>query len=162
MGIIIGQILGSGDLERAKDTDRKLIFFSTAAGFVTGGIMVSLSGIFPLFYNTTDQVRTLASQLIIISGAFMPVQSFLNAAYFTIRSGGRTLVTFLFDSVYIWCITVPAALLLVTFTKLDIRTVYFLCQCADIIKVTIGFILVKKGVWIRSIVPAENSAPSEI
>lgn len=162
VGIIIGQILGSGDLERAKDTDRKLIFFSTAAGFVTGGIMVLLSGIFPLFYNTTDQVRTLASQLIIISGAFMPVQSFLNAAYFTIRSGGRTLVTFLFDSVYIWCITVPAALLLVKFTTLDIRTVYFLCQCADIIKVTIGFILVKKGVWIRSIVPAKNSAPAEI
>ena len=32
--------------------------------------------------------------------------------YFTLRSGGKTVVTFLFDSVFTWVIVVPAAYLL--------------------------------------------------
>lgn len=152
VGIIIGQILGSGDLERARKTDTKLIVFSVAAGALTGGIMATLSQVFPLFYNTTDSVRQLAGNLIVISGAFMPLAAFMNAAYFTLRSGGRTYITFLFDSVFMWVITIPTALMLVNFTDFDILKIYFCCQAVDIIKVTIGFILIKKGVWIRNIV----------
>lgn len=152
VGIIIGQILGSGDLERARKTDTKLIVFSVAAGALTGGIMAALSQVFPMFYNTTDSVRQLAGNLIVISGAFMPLAAFMNSAYFTLRSGGRTYITFLFDSVFMWVITIPTALMLVNFTDFDILKIYFCCQAVDIIKVTIGFILIKNGVWIRNIV----------
>ena len=156
VGIIIGQILGAGDMKKARETDTRLVFFTVAAGAVTGGLMAAFSGVFPMFYNTTEQVRELASRLIMIMGIFMPFASFMHAAYFTLRSGGRTFITFLFDSVYVWAVTIPTALLLVTFTDFDIKTVYFLCQFVDIIKVTIGFILLKKGVWIRNIVSDEN------
>lgn len=156
VGIIVGQILGSGDLKKAKETDTKLIAFSIAAGVVTGCIMAAFSGVFPMFYETTEQVKELASEFIIILGIFVPFHSFMNAAYFTLRSGGQTYVTLIFDSVSMWVISVPVALLLVTFTGLDIRTVFFLCQFADIVKVTIGFILLKKGVWVRNIVSAEK------
>lgn len=152
VGIIVGQILGAGDMKRAKETDTRLIAFTVAAGLVTGGLMAALSGVFPMFYNTTEQVRDLASTLIMISGLFMPLAAFMHAAYFTLRSGGRTLVTFLFDSAYVWAVTIPSALLLVSFTDFDIRKIYFCCQFIDIIKVTIGFILIKKGIWLRNIV----------
>ncbi|MBD5144899.1 MAG: MATE family efflux transporter [Ruminococcus sp.] len=152
VGIIVGQLLGSGDLQKARETDTRLVFFTVAAGAFTGCLMAVFSGVFPMFYNTTEQVRELASRLIMIMGIFMPFSAFMHAAYFTLRSGGRTFITFLFDSVYVWAVTIPTALLLVTFTDFDIKTVYFLCQFVDIIKVTIGFILLKKGVWIRNIV----------
>jgi len=152
VGIIVGQILGAGDMERARDTDKKLIAFTVAAGILMGSLMAVLSGVFPMFYKTTETVRTLAMRLITISGMFMPLAAFMHAAYFTLRSGGRTFVTFLFDSVYVWAVTIPTALLLVKFTDFGILTVYFLCQSVDIIKVTVGFILVKKGVWLRNIV----------
>lgn len=155
VGIIVGQILGAGDMEKAKETDTRLIVFTVAAGTVTGGLMALLSGLFPQLYNTTDEIRVLAASLITISGMFMPIASFMHAAYFTLRSGGRTFITFLFDSAYVWAITIPTALLLINFTKLDIIAVYFLCQLVDIIKVTIGFILIKKGVWLRNIVASE-------
>ena len=152
VGIIVGQILGSGDLKKAKETDTKLIAFSIAAGVLTGCIMAAFSGVFPMFYETTEQVRTLASKFIIILGMFVPFHSFMNAAYFTLRSGGQTYITLIFDSVSMWVISVPTALLLVKFTDFDITVVFFICQAVDIIKVTIGFILLKKGVWIRNIV----------
>lgn len=156
VGIIVGQILGSGDMKRARETDTKLIAFSITAGALTGSIMAALSGVFPMFYDTTEQVRGLASTFIIILGIFTPVQAFINAAYFTLRSGGQTYITLIFDSVFMWVISVPTALLLVKFTNFDITLIYFICQAVDIIKVVIGLVLLKKGVWIRNIVSEEK------
>lgn len=155
VGIIVGQILGTGDMEKAKETDSKLIGFTVAAGVLMGALMAALSGVFVNFYNTTEQVKELAATLMTISGLFMPLAAFVHAAYFTLRSGGRTFITFLFDSAYVWCVTVVTALVLVKFTNLGIVQIYFCCQLVDIIKVTIGFILVKKGMWLRNIVKNE-------
>lgn len=152
VGIIVGQILGSGDLKKARDTDTKLIAFTVAAGVFMGGFMAVLSGIFPSLYNTSDSVRSLASSLILISGVYMPLAAFMHAAYFTLRSGGRTFITFLFDSVYVWAITIPTALLLVNLTGLDIIPIYIICQSVDILKMIIGAVLIKKGIWIKNIV----------
>lgn len=154
VGIIVGQILGSGDMKKARETDTRLIAFTVAAGIFTGIMMAALSKVFPELYNTDDSVRSLAGSLIVISGMFTPLTSFMHAAYFTLRSGGRTFITFLFDSVYVWAVTIPTALLLVNFTDFDILKIYFCCQAVDILKVTIGFILIKKGVWLRNIVSA--------
>lgn len=156
VGIIVGQILGSGDMKRAKETDTKLIAFSIAAGALTGCVMAALSGVFPMLYDTTEQVRVLASQFIIILAFFIPLHAFMNAAYFTLRSGGQTYVTLIFDSVFMWIVSVPTAMLLVKFTSLDITMIFFICQAVDIIKVAIGLFLLKKGVWLRNIVSEEK------
>lgn len=156
VGIIVGQILGSGDMKRAKDTDTKLIAFSICAGAFTGLIMAAFAGVFPELYNTGGEVKMLAGNLIRILALFIPVQAFMNAAYFTLRSGGQTFITLLFDSVFMWVVSVPTALLLVTYTGLDILTVYFICQSVDIIKVAMGIVFLKKGVWLRNIVAEEK------
>lgn len=156
VGIMVGHILGSGDMKRAKETDTKLIAFCIAAGALTGCVMAAFSGVFPMLYDTTEQVRGLASQFIIILGMFIPLQAFMNAAYFTLRSGGQTYVTLIFDSVSMWVISVPTAILLVKFTSLDITEIYFACQAVDIIKAAVGFFLLKKGTWLRNIVSEEK------
>ena len=83
---------------------------------------------------------------------FFPIQGFLNALYFTLRSGGKTMITFLFDSVFTWVIPIPAALLMCHFTSLPILGIYAIVQAADILKVVIGYILIQKGVWISNLV----------
>ena len=81
----------------------------------------------------------------------MPIYAFVHASYFTLRSGGKTIVTFLFDSVYIWVASIPLAFCLTRFTSLTIVPIFFFCSLIDAIKCVIGFILVKKGVWIQNI-----------
>ena len=83
---------------------------------------------------------------------FFPVQGCLNALYFTLRSGGKTFVTFLFDSVYSWVVTVPIAWLLCNLTSLPILTIYAIVQSADIIKLLVGYVLIQKGIWITNLV----------
>ncbi len=152
LSIIIGQLLGAGKMEEAKDTDRKLIFFSVSSCLVIGTLLILLSPLFPKIYNTSDEVRSLASRFILISACFMPVQAFLHAAYFTIRSGGKTGITFFFDAGFMWMCSIPVAFVLSRYSGLPILVTYILCQSLDLVKCTIGYILVKKGVWLHNIV----------
>ena len=121
-----------------------------------GGVLVLLAPLFPMMYNTSDEVRSLAAAFIRIVACCMPMAAFMHASYFTLRSGGKVFVTFLFDSVFLWCASIPLAYVLSRYTTLHIIPLYLLCQLVDIIKCIIGFILVKKGVWIHNIVQTEE------
>lgn len=156
ISIIVGQLLGAGRMKEAKETATRLIAFSVLSCVAIGGVMALMAPFFPLLYNTTDSVRELAKRFLWISSLYMPVAAFMHATYFTLRSGGKTIVTFLFDSVYLWCFSIPVAFVLSRYTGLPIVPLYLFCQMLDLIKCTIGFILVKKGVWLNNIV-AENS-----
>ena len=81
----------------------------------------------------------------------MPLQSYTLPAYFTLRSGGKTLLTFLFDSGSIWLMMVPLAFCLTHFTQLPILTVYVLCNAVEIIKCVIGWIMIRQGSWIQNL-----------
>ena len=95
-------------MEEAKDTDTKLITFSVLLCIVIGALMALVAPLFPRLY-TTDEVRRMAAIFIVEVAMFMPVNAFLHASYFTLRSGGKTIITFLFDSVFIWVVSVPVA-----------------------------------------------------
>lgn len=152
VAIIVGQLLGAGKMKEARDTDTKLIAFSVLSCTGVALVMLLLAPVFPMLYNTENEVRRLAVHFIMATALFMPQNAFLHTSYFTLRSGGRTLITFLFDSVFIWCVSVPIAFVLSRFTELPVITVYVMVQLGDLIKCAIGFILVKNGSWMRNIV----------
>jgi putative MATE family efflux protein len=152
VSIIVGQLLGEGKFEEAKDTDKKLIAFAVMSCLVCGGILFAISGVFPQIYKTEPIVKTMASVFIMITAICMPIQAFIHTSYFTLRCGGRTFIAFLFDSMFVLLISVPLAFSLVKFTGLNIFAVYLICQLADILKAIFGFVLIKKGIWINNIV----------
>lgn len=152
VGIIMGQMLGAGSTEaQIRDSNRKLIFASVMAGAFFGSIMVLLSDLFPTLYNTNDTVRSLATQLICVCAVMMPFNSYTNATYFTLRSGGQTLVTFLFDCCFVWCCCVPIAFGLSRFTGISILPLYIICQGTDFIKCALGAMMLKQGKWIQNL-----------
>lgn len=151
IAVIIGHMLGAEKFQEAKENAPKLIAFSTMLCVGLGIVMALLSPLFPMAYNTSEHVKKLATVFIIISAIFMPVHGMCHATYFTIRSGGKTLLTFLFDSCCTWVVIVPLAYCLAYFTKLDIFVVYFLCQAIEIVKCIIGAIFIKKDIWISNI-----------
>lgn len=157
IAIIVGQLLGAGKMDEAKDTDTKLIAFSVACCVGIGGILALTAPLFPMMYNTSEEVKGLATAFIRIVACCMPMAAFIHASYFTLRSGGKTIVTFLFDSVFLWCASIPLAYVLSRYTTLHVIPLYLACQLIDIIKCVIGFILVKKGVWIQNIVQEKQA-----
>ena len=152
VGIIMGQMLGAGTDEAGiRDANRKLSALSVVSGILFGGIAALLSGLFPLLYNTTGEVRTLAGQLILISAMTIPFAAYVHAAYFTLRSGGKTGITFLFDSGFMWGLLVPLAFCLSRFTDMPIIPLYIICQCAEVVKSIAGYFMVRSGTWIQNL-----------
>ena len=156
VAIVVGQQLGAGKMEEARDTDNKMIAFSVMCCTGVAIAMLFIAPLFPKLYNTTGSTRQLAEYLIIAQAIFMPQNAFLHATYFTLRSGGKTLVTFFFDSVFVWCVSVPIAYVLSRYTSIFVVLIFAFVQMGDWIKCIIGFVLVKKGVWLQNIVAAEK------
>ena len=156
IGILMGQMLGAGQIREAQEANRKMTVFAVLVCFGIALIMIPVAFWFPKIYNTTDDARRIACLVILAQAAFMPQNSFLNAVYFTIRSGGKTLITFFFDSVYIWLVSVPMAFVLSRFTDINVVMIFVLVQLVDLVKCVIGYILLKKGIWLNTIVHTED------
>ena len=153
VGIIVGNLLGAGKKEEAVDADNKLIAFSVIISAFIGVVMfLAAAPFFPMIYNTGEEVRTLAEQFIKISACVTPFFAFTHASYFTLRAGGKTFVTVVFDSGFMYAVVVPVLFCLANFTALPILPLYAVGQGIEIIKSVIGFFLVKKGTWINKIV----------
>lgn len=150
--IIVGQALGANEKEVAKDHARKLMFFSAAVCVVISLVLISVSHAIPLLYNTTDVVRALAAKLIICSACMMPFHAFSNCSYFVLRSGGKTLITFIFDCGFVWLMCIPLAYSLTQFTAMTVLSIYICVQLLDIIKAVLGYLLVRMGKWVQNIV----------
>ena len=152
IAIVIGQYLGAKAYDKAKDETNKIIAFSIFIATLVGVVIACTSHLFPMIYNTTPEAKRIAAQFLIAQAVFTPQIALLHTSYFTIRSGGRTVITFLFDSGFMWAVSVPVAFLLSRFTDLYVVWIFVLLQMTEWIKCVIGVVLVRKGVWMNNIV----------
>ena len=158
VGIFMGQMLGARrPTEELMDTNRKMTALAAFSGVIFGAVVLSLSGVFPLVYNTSEAVRRLATNTIIISAVLMPLQAYSFPVYFTLRAGGKTVVTTLFDCGAIWFLYLPISFLLSRFTGLPFLTIYAICNCTDLIKCIVGTILIRSGTWIQHLTGPEKA-----
>lgn len=152
VAILVGSQLGAGNIEEAKDTDRKIIAFSSVLCLGIGAVMAVLSPVFTGIYHVSDQVKQLASWLIVVSAVMMPFNSFAHNCYFTLRSGGQTFITFLFDSVFTWSVSVTVAMLLSRLTDMPLILLYISVTALDLLKCLVGFFLLRSGRWAKKLV----------
>ena len=154
ISILIGQLLGAGELERAVDEDRKLIAFAVTLSFLIGSLMACVAPLIPEIYNTTPGVKALACDLLLVAAAAMPMGAYTNSCYFTLRSGGKTIITFIFDSAFVWTVCLPVAYVLSRMTAMPILPLFAIVNALDLIKCLIGYFLVKSRKWVNNLVAA--------
>ena len=158
IAILVGQELGAGQTEQAVDTDRKLIALGVMISVAVGGVMAAAAGLFPRFYNTSAEVRSIAAGLIVVMAAMFPLDTLSNGLYNTLRAGGRTMVIFLFDCCHTWLINVPVAWFVAHHTALGIVPVYILSVGTVFFKLIFGGILVHRRYWVNTL---SGIAPNE-
>ncbi len=147
VAVIIGNLLGAGETEEAKRTDKKLIIFSIMCTVSVALILAALSPAFPKMYNTTEGVSRLTTYMLIVYAICMPFDAYANCAYFTLRSGGKVFVTVLFDSVFSWAVVMPVCIILSRFTGVGIHILFAVGQGTDLLKALLGFFILRKGTW---------------
>ena len=152
VAVMIGQALGAGKFREAKRDVWRLIAFAVAMAIVMGLLLALFAPLIPEAYGgVTRDVKDMAVTLLRLTACFMPLFSFAHCSYFTLRSGGKTIITFLFDSGYTWAVSVPLALLMVNGFGADVFAAYAVVEAANIIKCTVGYLFVRSGRWIQNL-----------
>lgn len=153
VAIIVGQALGAGKVEHAIDLDRKLITSSFLSCIVMGVGLFAVAPLFPEMYNTEPHIKELATELIRVVAITMPFNAVVNACYFTLRSGGKTVITFLFDSVAIWILNYTTAFLLTHYApSVSVPMIMLIEQSTNAVRCAVGLWLVHKKIWVRNLV----------
>ena len=102
--------------ERSEQMQSKATVVShMVSSYMENGSLTGLRELADFASNVTDaeflicnsDVQLLATCFIQICGLCMPIFGFVNAAYFTLRAGGKTVITFFFDSAFMWVATIP-------------------------------------------------------
>ena len=79
-----------------------------------GLLLIAASPWVPKAYGgVAREAQEMATRLLMVTACAMPLYAFGHCSYFTLRSGGKTFITFLFDSVFTWIISVPLAWIMV-------------------------------------------------
>ncbi len=149
--IILGAMLGAREAEKAKSSSYKIMAFAFFISIFFSLIQIGSAFVIPNIYDTSEEIKLMARNLIIISAILMPFNSINTVCYFTLRAGGKMLITIFFDSFFVMVIRVPLAFVLSKYTGLSIYSVYALVTGVDLVKIFIGYYLINKGIWIRFI-----------
>ncbi|MCR5090251.1 MAG: MATE family efflux transporter [Oscillospiraceae bacterium] len=150
--IMVGQLLGAGELDRAVEEDRRLLAFAVALSLLVGALQALTAPLIPRIYNTIPQVRQLATDVLLISALLLPLHAFANSCYFTLRSGGKTGITFIFDSGILWAVNIPAAFILAYFTSVPIIPMFVIVESLNLIKCIVGIVMVRRKSWVVNLV----------
>ncbi len=151
-GIILGQILGENDIERAKRASRTLLRLTIAAGAVGGALVFAIT---PLVMRAARLSETALDYLhfmlrvttvYIIGGA---VNTVLIAGVF--RAGGDSRFGFICDTIDMWGYAVPLGFLAAFVFKLPVKAVYLLMCTDEFVKWPWVFKHYYSGKWAKNI-----------
>ena len=151
VAVLVGNTLGSNQLEKARDNARKLIAASVITAVFAGFILFGLSFFVVDLYDVTELTRNAAIFNIRVNAFFIPVFSLNVALYFVLRAGGDTRSTLMMDSGYMWVIAVPVAIFLAYFTLLPITIMYIIIQALEVPKSLFAVHRYKKAKWLRNL-----------
>lgn len=155
-GIIIGQLIGAGKEEEARETGKTLNLLSAFIGIILGAVLLTAAPViirqFDLPPETLKAVKTLA----VILALMIPLRSnWVVNAIGTLRAGGDTKFVFIVDVVFMWLLCLPLAAVFGLWLHLPVVFVFLMPALEDMLKWLSGLIRFFKGKWINNLTRPE-------
>ena len=152
-GILVGNELGRGALDRAREYGGRLCRIAVAAGAVSGVVLLACSPLVQLLAaSLSEQAHEYLRVMLMICAYYMvgkAVNSAVVAGIFC--AGGDTKFGLLCDAVTMWVIIVPVGMLAAFVWKLPVLIVYFLLNLDEFVKLPAVYRHYKKYLWVRNL-----------
>ncbi len=157
-GIMVGNELGAGNLDIAKEYGRKLCKLSIVCGAVSGLFLLALS---PLILAVTDLSDTATGYLkwMLVMCSYYMIGKSVNGTTIAgiFCAGGDSKFGFLCDTITLWCVTVPLGLIAAFALKLPVLAVYFIVNLDEIVKLPAVYRHYIKYKWVKDLTLKENA-----
>lgn len=152
-GIIVGNELGKGEMERATEYGNRLFKLAVFAGAVSGLILLAVSPVLRIFTGSLSaQAHSYLKNMMYICTYYMIGKS-VNATVIAgvFCAGGDTKFGLKCDAVTMWVILIPIGMITAFVLKLPIMVVYFIVSMDEIIKLPAVYRHYKKYNWVRNL-----------
>ncbi len=156
-GIMTGNTLGAGDVDRAYRGAVTLTAMAVALGVMAGGIVVLLCPWIISLYNVSDLTRDIATQLIRAVGittVFMAIENSLTKGI--LRGGGDTRFLLVADALFLWVVSIPVGALVALVWKAPPFWIYVTLRVDWIIKSVWCLFRLKSKKWIHVVESPEG------
>lgn len=151
-GILVGNELGAGNLERAKEYGCRVARLSVLAGFLTGAVLLALSPVIVRLTSLTPAAQGYLKRMLVICSYYCIGKSINSAVIGGIFcAGGDSRFGFACDAVTLWAITIPLGLLAAFVWNLPVIAVYFILNLDEIIKLPAVYLHFKKYKWVTDL-----------
>ena len=150
--VIIGNTIGKGDYEKAKEYANTICILSFVMGILSGAIILLLRPFIVNLYNVSDYTKYIAKQ-IMISTAILAVfkSSSSNIMMGVLRGGGDNKFVFITEMIFMWLVSIPLGFYGAFVLKLPVFIVFLIIRSDEILKSIAGLLRVRSGKWIVDI-----------
>ena len=148
--VMIGNQIGAGDEESAKDYAKKFAILGPGLAVIMGVLLVLLA---PMILTQFDIQFDDAYRTLLVLAFFLPFKIYnLMAVVGILRSGGDTKFALLLDIGGVWFIGIPLAFLGALVWKLPIYWVVALVSLEELAKNSLAIPRVISNKWVRNVV----------
>ncbi len=150
--ILVGNELGSGDLDKARLYGGRLCRLAIIAGIISGGLIVLLSPVILSAANLTVTATAYLRKMLYICGYYMIGKS-INGTIISgiFCAGGDTRFGLCCDTITMWAFCVPLGAFAAFVLKLPVLVVYFILNLDEIVKLPAVYHHYKKYRWVKNL-----------
>lgn len=150
-GIVIGKILGTNNMDRAKRVAKGLICICLTTSISSSVIIFITAGYIPKLFSLTGSVFAMSTTLLITKAAFSWTQGYSETIYYILRAGGDVKAVLTIDGLFMMYGPFLVSTLVSHLTNLPIQTVYLCTEATYIIKIVVATYFLKRGRWCRNL-----------
>lgn len=156
-GVLIGNLLGAGELAKAREYGGRLTRMAIAVGVVTGGLLMLLSPLIVRFAPLTETAAHYLQYMLLFCGCNIMAQSVNTTVLDGIFcAGGDSKFDMVGNVGAMWCFSVPLGFLSAFVFGLPVMAVYCIVNLDEIVKIPAVYLHYKKYIWVRNITREED------
>ncbi len=161
--VIIGQTLGQGKLDEARQQKTWLLNASLIFGTFMGLFGLATMILVPLvFGNLSDAARSITNNMVLLMSVFMPVWVYVNAQFAVSRAGGDTKMGMVIDVTINLGFVLPGMFIMAFYTGLGPVAMYGIIKFTDFLKILIAHFWLKKEKWVKNLAEVNSQLGAEV
>ena len=151
-GIMVGNVLGTGDMKLAKEYGRRLTHLAIVAGAITGGLIMLLSPLIVRIAPLSETASGYLQIMLIFCGVNIMFQSVNHTVLDGIFTAGGDVIFDMYGNIgAMWCFAVPLGFIAAFVLHAPATVVYCIVNLDEIVKIWAVYLRYRRFTWLKDL-----------
>lgn len=150
--ILVGNELGAGKLERARQYGSRLVVLAVVSGLISGAILIALTPVIRSVAVLSDQsMEYLKWMIVVCAGNIVGMSHNSTTICGLFAAGGDTKFGFICDAITLWCVVVPLGFFTAFVLEWPVVAVYAVICMDELVKMPAVWRHYRKYLWVKDL-----------